>query len=547
MTKNILIKTDVSRDIIQSSSLFKHSKYAVWEYVENGLSYINNGSSPVVKVSINKKNKSIAIQDNGRGMDSKDLERFFTVHGENLDRKMGRKTRGKYGTGGLSAFGIATSLTIDTVKNGKRNLVELSRDYIERNIGKQEIPLRYKIQNEQTNQSNGTQIIIGGILETAHLLPKPIKELIEEKLRIRKNVKVFVDGELCEYTAPSYLTHMTFKPETDEDRKLGEVTLNVYVATKELQNDKRGIAISATDEIHELYNPCENKDYSDRIFGNIDVPLLDDEDSPAAFDQSRNGKLNRENQLVLQLISFISRNVESVRHELVAQGKAKKKAEELKKFKDLDREVSNIINEHFSQFSSEFSKVISKNNGVSDYSELSGTKDENNLDTSYNESLIPGGDIPASYKESEFVGMGNKPVYSTENQHTLLKPDNISPETTGSKIKDNEKIQKRNGGFSVKTDHKGEGSKRASYNKDERIIYINLDHPQLKAAYTISAENVDNEVFKRLYYEIAFTEYVFALTFHKAHVGHYQDEYAALADALEEIDNIARKASKLYQ
>ena len=40
------------------------------------------------------------------------------MHGENLQRKKGKRTRGRFGTGKSAAFGIANTLEIDTIKDG---------------------------------------------------------------------------------------------------------------------------------------------------------------------------------------------------------------------------------------------------------------------------------------------------------------------------------------------------------------------------------------------------------------------------------------------
>jgi hypothetical protein len=66
--------------------------------------------------------RAIAISDNGRGMTDKDLQHFFTMHGENVDRLKGRPGRGKFGTGKSAAFGIAMTLRVDTVRDGLRNV-----------------------------------------------------------------------------------------------------------------------------------------------------------------------------------------------------------------------------------------------------------------------------------------------------------------------------------------------------------------------------------------------------------------------------------------
>src|SRR5690606_33028298 len=105
----------------------------------------------------------IRVIDNGRGMSGLDLRRFFTMHGENIERKRGRPGRGKFGTGKSAAFGIASSLRVETVRDGKKNVVELDRELVEKSDGSS-IDLRWLTKDEPTPSPNGTTIVIGKIL-----------------------------------------------------------------------------------------------------------------------------------------------------------------------------------------------------------------------------------------------------------------------------------------------------------------------------------------------------------------------------------------------
>src|SRR6266705_553856 len=145
--EQIYVKSHVARDLLQSAGLFKTDKLVVWEYVSNGLQYVNPGTNPVVKVTLDSKKRKIVIADNGRGMDWAGLKNYFVMHGENIDRKEGRPGRGRFGTGKSAAFGIAGLMRITTVRNGKRSAVELSRTNIETITSEEPIPLR-KIEKE---------------------------------------------------------------------------------------------------------------------------------------------------------------------------------------------------------------------------------------------------------------------------------------------------------------------------------------------------------------------------------------------------------------
>jgi hypothetical protein len=44
-TDQIYVKSHVARDLLQSAGLFKTDKLVVWEYVSNGLQYVNPGKN----------------------------------------------------------------------------------------------------------------------------------------------------------------------------------------------------------------------------------------------------------------------------------------------------------------------------------------------------------------------------------------------------------------------------------------------------------------------------------------------------------------------
>src|SRR5215831_18346259 len=128
------LTSHVGRDLLQSAQLFRHEHAVVWEYVSNGLQYKDQNTKPTVVVKVDIRAKAMQIRDNGRGMLIKDLQQYFQMHGENLDRKQGRPGRGYFGTGKSAAFGIANVLRITTVKNGHRSRAQLTRSDIDEHL-----------------------------------------------------------------------------------------------------------------------------------------------------------------------------------------------------------------------------------------------------------------------------------------------------------------------------------------------------------------------------------------------------------------------------
>lgn len=115
-------------------------------------------------------------------------------------------------------------------------------------------------------------------------------------------------------------------------------------------------------------------------------------------------------------------------------------------------------------------------------------------------------------------------------------------ETTGSPRKPTRPTAA--GGFSVDFRSIGAEEKRAAYKREERTIYVNLDHPQIAAALAIGG--VDDVAFRRLAYEVAFSEYSIALASELATENYYRDLTDPIFDIRETLNRISIAAAGLY-
>ena len=151
---------------------------------------------------VDTQNRTIEIADNGCGMTRLDLQHFFTMHGENPDRRANALCRGKFGTGKSAAFGIANVLRIDTVRNRLPNVAVLTREMIERSSG-EDIPVERPVRDAPIERPNGTIIIIEDILLNL-FKAAPIIEYIERHLQAFRAFapEVAVNSHVCEYREP---------------------------------------------------------------------------------------------------------------------------------------------------------------------------------------------------------------------------------------------------------------------------------------------------------------------------------------------------------
>ena len=214
------------------------------------------GVSPVVRVKLNNNMNRITIQDNGRGMSFADLQHFFVMHGENVDRKAGRVGRGMFGTGKSAAFGIAETLVITTVRKGKRTKVSLNRKDIKRMSDDSPIPVDVLEKEVATPAANNTLVEIEKV-NLRKLDQRRVIRFVERHLaHWPRNVTVWVNNHECQYTPPMAVQTKIIKPESDGS-KLGTCDLVLHVAATPLSEDERGFSIFSKGVWHETtLVPC---------------------------------------------------------------------------------------------------------------------------------------------------------------------------------------------------------------------------------------------------------------------------------------------------
>jgi hypothetical protein len=543
MSDQIYVRSHVARDLLQSAAFFKTDRLVVWEYVSNGLQYVDPNTAPVVKVVLEGRKKSIRIVDNGRGMDWEGLKNFFLMHGENLDRKLGRGGRGRFGTGKSAAFGIADVLRISTVRDGRRNAVELSRRDIEKMGSDAPIPVRVLEREVPSNSPNGTSVEIEGV-HLKSLDQAGVIHYIERQIaRWAKGCTVYVNNHECEYAEPPISAERSFTPSDAQKEVLGNVTLIVKVSKKPIDEaDLRGIGIYSNGVWHETtLAGSEGREMTQYLFGEIDVPALELDNFPIPpLDMSRSMRLNPQNELVQAIYAFIGQKVEEVRGELVNREKERKKTEDAKKLAKQADEIAKVINEDFASFRQRIATMKAKSPGNVDSTQHTVMAEEG-------EALLPGGVIPAS----ELFSTGSP---GTINNGTVLsgEPRQFRPQLTAEESgsehgKKGEETRRRStgkGGFSIQFKQMGSESSRAQYVPDERTIYVNLDHPVLVSAR--GTNPIDDPTFRRLAYEVAFSEYAVALASEMVAHEEYFDPSDPIVDIRTTLDRVSRRGAFLY-
>lgn len=548
--KAVQVVSNTARDILQSAALFKTLKNAVWEYVSNGLQYVDAGTSPKVAVTIDTSKKRVVIADNGRGMDGNGIQNFFTMHGHNLDRLAGNVGRGNFGTGKSAAFGVGTKLDVRTVNDGRRTSVSLSLGDIKKEEAKDNnvtsVPVKTIEYEEPTDEMNGTVVTIEGIKVKCDI--DGVIEFIERHLAHGfKDAEVIVNGHLVQYEEPPSIKEYHFTATGDALRALGPVELTVKVSPSPLDEGRRGIDVTSQGVLYETtLGSCEGKEMVQYIFGEVEVPTLcyENHEPNPAFTMARDMKLNLENELVQAIHAFISVNVEGVRQELVADERTRRQSEEAKRLQRQADDIAELLNEHFADYSDKVKRVQST---VSDL-----TRDQGK-----GEQITHGLDLMASVfggEESVEVigdeGPGGKPednggcrtgdgVDRQQNPEVQSKPDGDPLGQTAPAAK----VPRRSGGgFAVTYKNLGEDENRAKYDRDTRTIIINLDFPQIVAAKKDGQDSIE---FKRLSNEVAVAEYAMALCMELITNSEFFHPSDVLFEIRSTINNLHRRAAQL--
>lgn len=541
------VTSHVGRDILQSAASFKTDSAVVWEYVVNSLQYVEDNVLPKVQVLVRARSQEIIITDNGRGMTSADLERFFMMHAENVDRLRGKTGRGKFGTGKSAAFGIGQSLTVDTCRDRTKNVVQLTRAAIDRSKG-DDIPVDWQVRNEAADRVNGTSITIGGIV-LARLSTQAIIEYIERHLvAFRARLpEVAVNEHLCQYREPQIVETFKFKPSQEQVAVLGDIELVIKVSLSPLPATEAGVAVtSGSGNLVAIETGgVDRKELGNYLFGDVDVPALEQSKSTIEpYDGTRSLQLNPQHPLCIALIPFIASRLEDVRIKQVRKLSEARKTEEARRLATEAQKIAEILNHDFRRMMEKLQgiRAAAASPGSAGARFGSAASADEQVDT-WSEGIAMAGKV-----ERTDGSTGSQP---SDEPKGRLAP-NIAragvPDKQGEQTVDpaggKGSRQRPQGGFRVDYRRLGDTANRSEYDRTSLMILINLDHPAVNNALRNSG--VDDPTFKRLSYEIAFTEYSIALGYEMAE----RDPDIPADDLLYEVrstlNRVAASAAVLY-
>ena len=539
----ITVTSHVSRDFLQSAAVFNTVPKIVWEYVSNSLDAAKEGETARVVVEV--KPRLITVADNGRGMSRTELVNFFQMHGENMQRRKGKRVRGRFGTGKSAAFGLANTLIIDTVQGGLRNVVKLTRKDIKSASDGEPIPVQDVQVDKATCEEDGTKVkVLDFNLKRRSKVEKVISHIEHHLGRYRGRAQVIINGHDCNFEEPACIGVIEKRPPPRLREHIGDVVLTIKISPVPLDESRNGIDILSHGIWHETtLAGIENKERSQYIFGEVDVPILEDGDWPIPpFDNTRSIKLNPQNPVVAMLLGWISHELEQVRQELAQAERKRRRTERARKLAKEAEKIAEILNEDFAQQEMELETAqrIKNRQGLKGVDEIIDGTGE----------LTPGGgDIPSGLQEAGNPhGNGNRGSDRSEGETPGPGPSIIDGNDLGAKKRAKKGSGKnRRPVFSIAYENVTHSEPRSRYDRNEKIIYINLDHYQIANALQASGSNIEGRQFREMCYEVASVEYALVLEDEKIEKGNVMDPEDALLNVRETINRITtRFVSQLY-
>ena len=532
----IVVTSNISRDFEQSAQYFNTYEKVVWEYVSNSLDSVKDNQQVTVNVEITR--QKITVSDNGRGMSRDDLKVFFEMHGENLHRKRGKATRGRFGTGKSAAFGVANQLTVDTVQNGRRNRVLLTRTDIKSATDGGTFPVQQLVADEPTSDHDGTKVVVSAFASRSKPSVEKASRYITRLLgRHRGRAQVSINGIICEFKEPAHeVIARCHSPEMLETH-LGNVELIVKKSRVPQQKELQGIDILSKGVLHETtLVGIEDGEYAKYIFGEVDVPILEDgEWDIPPFDNTRSLRLNDQNPAVARLKGWLSFELSAVHERLAQEAEAKRRSDQAKKLRREARRIQDILNDDFveQELKLQRARRATDRAGVMVVADAPGI-----------EGVLPGeGDIPAKVQQAgNEHGEGNGGSQVGEGETPRPGPSLIEGEDSGKRTGHREgKQRRRRAVFSLDYENASEEEARSRFDSETKTIWINLDHLQIARALAMSKGKTSGLQFREMSYEVAAVEYSLALEHVRVENDEANDPEDSLYNVRETIDRITRR------
>jgi hypothetical protein len=511
------MESNVARDVLGTAGSFGSLPKVVAEYVTNSIDARVNGTPVHVNISKTRYGGAtrIAISDDASGMNDEDLRRFFFMHAENEGRRHGRKTRGRFGTGKAAAFGIGSSLQVETRQDSRLWRVRLAKEELLAAVAENRKPRpEVIVDGATTAKPNGTDIIIEGITKQvderriANELRKRLGRQLDAHSIVLFNARVITEE-------PRAVREWMFGSiDHPVAAAVGDVECVIKAAATVVDDAIRGVVVTANDfPVAQLETLG---DYGARIFGHCEVAALEADDSvPGPYTDARDLTLNEDNVTAGPLAAWIRECLAKAVGELAAEERERRAAARDEALRRAASKMEAVLNRHYH---GEFRRTRSRAGEVGKRTPTATLDPDGNL-------VLPNPDGVAGYE----ISPSSDERSPTDNHRPHPTPDDDDDESSrgrnhrprdhdpfgegrgDSASGDEERPRHRRvGGFSIQWDNAGKEAPRSNYIESELTILINLDHPEIAAAY---AAGDSSPLFRMLVFEAAAQEYCYATAY----------------------------------
>jgi uncharacterized protein (TIGR02391 family) len=328
---------------------------ALAELISNA--YDADASSVTVEfLEQNGSPKAITVIDDGTGMSSIDIQTKFLVIGRNRRRtdgdapspKFKRLPTGKKGLGKLALFGLAKSVTVDTVKDGLQNQLNLNWDSLLKAEGVYN-PVT-TIADKKTTRKAGTKIQLS---ELKRKTPFDINAIADSLSRIfnvdsefeivlkdSRNNKVIVTNERRYGNVEKQFSWTHSQLIKRGSKYFGKVELNFITAKTPIppSSGLRGVAVFSRGKLvnlPEYFSESASSHFYQYLTGWIKADFIDllDEDVISTNRQS----INWDNAEMAEFRAYLSQLISQVGQEW-RKKRAEKKEKELQQATGIDQQ-----------------------------------------------------------------------------------------------------------------------------------------------------------------------------------------------------------------
>ncbi len=366
----------VPRAVLATAAEFPDVPRSIAEYIWNSMEYKRDKTiraEVTIRFGKDKDGEWYEVEDfpNGAGMDTDGIQRFFTMHAPNENRIRGESGRGRNGTGKAAAFGVGGRLDLYTVRDGIVNQVCLNKSdllSLETTYPCDTLPLQHLIQNRPLQDGgprNGTRVRVSGIRvsfderDVVEVLTRLFMRVLDhnvlywekshgKRVRVlRRPPPIYLSGD---YSSPVEL-----------ETYIGRVVLHLMASDSDLPRQEGGVTVTTVggSVIEAGYiDVVKRRTVVDRrIFGEIEVPLLDEPDSAgrSATTQARRLEMNRESERVQRLLGWVDGCIDDFREKVQEKLSSSIEERDQAVLSAISNNLERVLNQQYQKFMRDYS------------------------------------------------------------------------------------------------------------------------------------------------------------------------------------------------